>query len=139
MSTGFTLPRGGSQSWPSVPLVLLVWLAVGAIALRAAISLPSTPVAPVLLILFGATCVWMFFSPRYELTLPVLLLFLALVDGALRLYTGVGELTLLRDALLYAIVIGAVARMILRGERPKAPPFTGWVVAFTAVTVVQLA
>jgi hypothetical protein len=81
----------------------------------------------------------MFFSPRYELTLPVLLLYLALVDGALRLYTGVGELTLLRDALLYAIVIGAVARMILRGERPKAPPFTGWVVAFTAVTVVQLA
>ncbi len=81
----------------------------------------------------------MFVSPRYEWSLVVLLLYLALADGVVRLTTGTSELTLVRDALLYAIVLGAVVRGLIRRQPFEPPPLTAWVVAFVAVVLVQLA
>jgi hypothetical protein len=128
-----------SAAPPRYLAIALVWLGVAAVSLQAAIVLPGTPIVFFLGFAFGAICLWMFLSPRYEWTLAVLLLYVALADGFIRLRTGVSELTLLRDGLLYAIVIGAVFRELAAGRRVEAPPLTGWVVAFVAVVLVQLA
>src|SRR6478672_5963003 len=72
-------------------------LAIAAASLSAAIALPAAPFALLLAPIFGAACIWMFVSPHYEWSLAVLLLYLALADGVVRLATGTSELTLLRD------------------------------------------
>src|SRR3954462_11089472 len=82
-------------------------LPIIAVSLSVAIALPAAPFALLLTPVFGATCISMFVSERYEWSLAVLLLYVALVDGFVRLTTGIPELTLLRDGLLYAIVLAA--------------------------------
>jgi hypothetical protein len=91
---------------------------------------------PVLLAPFA---LWMVFSERYELTLGVLLIYLGCVDGVVKLASGSTLATLGRDVLLYSIVVGAVARMIIRKTPITIPRFTGFVVAWVAVCVIQLA
>jgi glycosyltransferase involved in cell wall biosynthesis len=127
--------RAGSRALAAA----VTGLAMAALSLGAAIALPAPPFAVLAALAFGATCVWMFLTPRYEWSLAVLLLYLALADGVIRLATGASELTLLRDGLLYAIVLGAVARGLVRRQPLEPPPLTAWVVAFTAVVLVQVA
>src|SRR4051812_43295118 len=55
---------------------------------------------------FVAVAGWMFLSERYALSLAVLLLYLGLLDGFLKLKTGSQFATLGRDILLYSIVFG---------------------------------
>jgi hypothetical protein len=92
--------------------------------------------APVLLV---PLALWLFFSERYEITLAVLLLYLGLLDGVLKLASGSSIATLVRDVLLYTIVLGAVVRMILRKTPLTLPLFTGIVLAWVAVCVMQVA
>lgn len=80
---------------------------------------------------------WMFLSERYELTLAVLLLYLLLLDGFLKLKTGSQFATLGRDILFYAIVSGAVARWLQRRQSVPLPPLSGWVLAFTLIIAVS--
>jgi hypothetical protein len=132
-------PRGPSAVVLRPLLVVLVWLAVAAVSFRAAVVLPTAPIEVILLAVFGVTCTWMLLSSRYKWTLAVVLLYVALADGFIRLRTGTSELTLLRDGLLYAVVIGAVVRTLVRRDRVEVPPLTGWVVAFVAAVFIQLA
>jgi hypothetical protein len=80
-----------------------------------------------------------FVSTRIERSLAALLLYIGLLDGYIRLKTGNFNLTLLRDVLLYAIAAGALARELRSRDGLRLPPFSGWVVAFVAVVLVQLA
>jgi hypothetical protein len=82
---------------------------------------------------------WLFFSERYEVTLAVLLLYLGLLDGAVKLASGSSVATLGRDLLLYAIVAGATVRMVLRKTPVTLPVFTGFVLAWVAVCLMQVA
>src|SRR3954465_1898258 len=104
-----------------VPLVV-VCLAIAAVSLSVAIALPAAPFALLLTPVFAAVCIWMFLSARYEWSLAVLLLYLALVGGFVRLATGIPELTLLRDGLLWAIVLGTVLRPLVRRQALTMPP-----------------
>jgi hypothetical protein len=90
-------------------------------------------------ITFLCASAWMFFSERYALTLAVLTLYLGLVDGYLKLRTGSMYATLPRDALLYAICFGLLARAVVRRERIPLPPFTGMLIAYVLLVVLQLA
>jgi hypothetical protein len=113
----------------------------GAIVAAVIVGLGSThsfayAAAPVLLI---PIALWLFLSERYELTLAVLILYLGLLDGVVKLSSGSSIATLGRDALLYSIVLGAVVRAIIRKEPLRAPPLTGLVLAWVAVCVAQLA
>src|SRR5262249_39058986 len=62
-----------------------------------------------------------------------------LLDGFLKLRTGSSLATVGRDALLYAVIAGIVARGVLRRQRLQLPPLSGWVLAFVVVVVVQMA
>jgi hypothetical protein len=85
----------------------------------------------------GIAC-WMLVSDRYEWTLLVLLAYLGLFDGLLKLRLDRDGVTLLRDVLLYSIVLGAIARWVAGKETYRWPPYSAWVVAWVGVVVIQL-
>ena len=87
---------------------------------------------------FAGLVAWMFVSTRPEWPLAVFALYLGLLDGYLKLSTGVGNLTVARDVLLYAIVLGILVRAAIRKQRLTLPPLSSWVIAFVAVVLVQL-
>ena len=78
-------------------------------------------------------------NERYEWSLVVLILYVGLADGYLKLSTGSSNATLLRDLLLYAIVVGALIRFVVRGRTLELPPLSGWVFAWVGVVLIQLA
>lgn len=94
------------------------------------------PIAFAGAIAVGAVCV---VSERYTLTLGGLMLFLGLADGYLKLRFQGLAVTGLRDALLFAIMAGALMRIATSDEPIRWPPLTGLVVAWLAVVGVQLA
>ncbi len=98
----------------------------------------GTPLAAFGALVILGTATWMFLSERYEWSLVVLMVYLGLADGYLKLSSGSSNVTVARDLLLYAIAAGAIARMAMKGETPRFPPLTGWVVAWVAVVVVQV-
>src|SRR4051794_16886575 len=138
------------QTWstashvPRLPRLRLGWggaaAAAIAIVVTVAISAASAGQLLLALLIFGALslCLWLLLSDRYEVTLAVLLLYLGLLDGYVKLKLNTSWATLGRDALLYAIVFGALARAAVRRQQIEVPPLTGWVVAFAAVVLIQI-
>jgi hypothetical protein len=127
-----------SVSWQPVLLTVAtaaaaVWIGTAGLQSRSAFVHEAVPVLLVPLAL------WLFFSERYEVTLAVLLLYLGLLDGVLKLASGSTLATLGRDVVLYAITLGAVVRMVLRKTPLTLPPFTGFALAWLAVCVMQVA
>lgn len=118
-------------------LALFGALAAMTLAVSAAVT-PTTTLAGIGGVALAGASTWMFFSERRALTLAALVLYLGLLDGYLKLSTGSSLATLGRDVLLYAIVLGLLARSVLRREPLPAPPLTGLVLAFVALTLVQL-
>ncbi|HVO55189.1 MAG TPA: hypothetical protein VMT37_12335 [Solirubrobacterales bacterium] len=123
---------------PLGALAMVVVLALAGTAVTAQIPHPTvlTSAAAVGVLLAVG---WMLFSERYEWSLAILMLYIGLADGFLKLSTGSSQITLVRDLLLYAIAAGALVRMAVNRTTPSFPPLTGWVVAWVAVVVVQLA
>lgn len=78
-------------------------------------------------------------SARYEVTLTVLVLYLGLVDGVIKLKTNSEMVSSLRDLLIAAICAGALVRMVVRREPVRLPPLSGWVIAFVVLTLVEAA
>jgi hypothetical protein len=110
------------------------------IGLAVTIQFPSaTPLVALLAIGLLAIAAWMLFSERYEWSLAILMLYLGLADGYLKLRTGSSYITVVRDLLLYAIAVGALVRIAVRHQSLTLPPLSGWVIAWVVVVVVQLA
>jgi hypothetical protein len=86
--------------------------------------------------LFMVVPLWLATTTRTGWALGCVLLYLGLVDGVLKLKTGVEVADLGRDALLYAVVAGMAFRS--RGLL-KLPALGAWVVAWTIIILVQLA
>ncbi len=107
----------------------LIGIALAARAPRLGVPLPLVGLA----IAIPAWCVS---THRARLALAVVLLYLGLVDGVVRLETAGQGATLVRDVLLYAVAIGVV----LRARGPlRLPALGGWVLAWIAVVLIQLA
>jgi hypothetical protein len=114
-------------------VVAAVWVGLVGLQSRHAFLHEAVPV------LLLPLALWLFFSERYEVTLVVLMLYLGLMDGVVKLASGSSIATLGRDLLLYSIVLGALARMFLRKKPITLPRFTGIALAWVAVCVMQLA
>jgi hypothetical protein len=97
------------------------------------------PVIAGVIVLGGVVGGALFFTPRCEISLAIVGAYVLLLDGYLKLRFP-GQLTTLgRDALLYALVAGAVIRLALSGARIQLPPLSGWVIAWVLIFVAQLA
>jgi hypothetical protein len=98
----------------------------------------ESPLVAVALALLAVLPAWMVFSSNYRLTLAVLMLYLGLLDGVLKLKLNVSIATLGRDVLLYSIVIGALARLAIEARAISVPPLSGYVLAFVVIVLVQI-
>ncbi len=76
-------------------------------------------------------------SVRYEVTLTILVLYLGLLDGVVKLETANQMVSSLRDLMIAAVCIGAIVRMIVRRDEVRLPPLAGWVIAFVLLVLVQ--
>ena len=66
--------------------------------------------------------------------MALLALYLGLLDGPVKLAIGAHELTAsVRNVLIGAVVLGALMRIVVRREKVKLPPLSGWVIAFVTV------
>lgn len=81
---------------------------------------------------------WLVTTRRTGLALALFMVYLGTLDGYLKLSTGVPALTFVRDALLFAIVVGLLVRAQVRGTRLAAPPLSMWVGGFVVLVIVQL-
>ncbi|HVW45564.1 MAG TPA: hypothetical protein VHA76_00815 [Solirubrobacterales bacterium] len=131
----------GLRARAATPLGNLATAAVlAALGLAVTARLPTpTPVSIIAVVGILAATIWMLCSERYEWTLVVLMLYLGLADGVLKLVTDSQPVTLVRDLLFYAIVVGAMVRMIVRRRPLVLPPLSGWVIAWVIVVLVQIA
>jgi hypothetical protein len=129
---------GGGVPLPVAAGLVLGTAALGLLATSEA-GTPSEAVALLGLPFLGVVA-WMFSTSRKELALAVVLLYLGLVDGYLKLSVPAGnELPGLgRDALLYAVAIGMLVRNVVKRQPLELPPLTAWVIAWLAVVLVQL-
>jgi hypothetical protein len=78
-------------------------------------------------------------SDRYEITLALLLLYLGMVDGVIKLMTANQGVSAIRDVLIAAISIGALVRVLARREPVRLPPLSAWVLAFVLLVLVEAA
>lgn len=137
--TDLLLGRGPAAGWPSLARSVCAGLAALCLALFISTKAADvSPMAPIGAALFLVLPAWMFVNQRVEQSLAVLIVYLGVLDGYLKLRFDVEVLTLGRDVLLYAIALGMLARTILRRRPVRVPPLTGWIVAWTAVVLVQL-
>jgi hypothetical protein len=112
---------------------------LAAVALGLALKMPAPTPVTTLAVLGGIAAIgWLLINERYELSLALLMLYVGLLDGFLKLKTGNSQVTLGRDLLLYGIAAGALVRMAVRREQIRWPPLSGWILAWIVVIAVQL-
>jgi hypothetical protein len=111
---------------------------LGVVAIAVSIRLPTSSLVAAGVVGVLLLCAWMLFEPRTELTLAVLMVYLAVADGYLKLKTGESAAVLARDLLLYAIAVGVLIRALVRQDELRPPPLTGWVVAWVVVVGIQV-
>lgn len=126
----------------SVKIRLIGFLVAASAALGTVVLAYESPTASLVgpaavAFVFGVS-VWMLSSAKTHVTLAILMLYLGLADGVIKMMSNSSSATLGRDLLLYAIVIGIVVKRMLRKQPFTAPPLTGWILAFLGVIAVQL-
>lgn len=115
---------------------VLVPLAV-ALAVSVEVSRPSIPLL-LGLVVGGLGVVALVMSPRYEVTLTCVVLYLGLLDGPVKLGVGGHEAaSAVRDVLIFAVSLGALLRLLVKKQRIELPPLSAWVFAFVALVLVE--
>jgi hypothetical protein len=118
----------------------LAFVVAATVGLTVAIGVHTIPGPLAFVGLFlGAVVVWMFFTERVLLSLAILVVFLGTLDGFLKLKTGSGAVTLVRDVLIFAIASSLLVRRLVRHQHLDPPPLTGWIAAFVALVVAETA
>jgi hypothetical protein len=85
-----------------------------------------------------AGALWLASTRNTLRALALLMLYLGLLDGYLKLSTGSNLVTLARDVLLFALVAGLLIRATAERRSMSLPPLSGWVAVFVLLVMVQL-
>jgi len=113
-------------------------LIVLAVALGIALEVPNPrPAAVAGITLGGLGVLALAISTRYEVTLTLLVLYLGLLDGPVKLESASQAASAVRDILILAIGLGMVVRLVVKRERVRLPPLSAWVLAFVAVVLIE--
>lgn len=115
----------------------LVTVVAGGLTLAASNS-GFSPVAVLAAATGAIVAGWLLVTSRYEWSFIIVLLYLGLADGYLKLSTGSRIATLGRDVVIYTIVGGAIVRLLAKREAIAFPPLTGWVIGFVALVGVEI-
>lgn len=122
-------------------LVLIGASALIPLALGLAISI-AVPNPSFLLLLAlavgGLGIVALMASPNYAMTLTIVVLYLGLLEGPVKLGSGAhATAAVVRDVLIAAISLGALLRLLVSRERVKLPAMGAWVLAFVALVLIE--
>jgi hypothetical protein len=117
----------------------LTVLLAALLALAIAAAVPKPNLAFTLGLLIGvAGLVTLMVNSRLEVTVTILAVFLGCLDGPLKGFAGGGNATaVVRNVLVFAVVIGALARLGNRRDPIRFPAMSGWVFAFVALVLVE--
>ncbi len=122
-------------------LVFITALIPFVLALAISVETPHPSVkeiVEVVLLIVGAVgVVALMASVRYTITLSLLVLYLGLLDGPVKLEAANKLASGFRDILIVAIALGMLMRVSVRKTRVSIPPLAGWVLAFIAVALVE--
>jgi hypothetical protein len=121
---------------------LLVSAGAAAVALAIALEVSLHVANPSFSLLFAlaAGALGLFalaFSSRLEVTVTLLALYLGLLDGPVKLLSVNQAASSVRDLLIGAVSLGALARLLARREPLRLPPLCGWVLAFVVLVVAE--
>lgn len=126
---------------PAGRSTLLTWAAVALAATAAfglAVVVPDPNAATVAAIVLGSAAIVLLMAiPRLEVTVAALALYLGLLDGPVKLLSANQAASGVRDALIAAVAVGALARIAARREPVRLPPLSGWVLAFVLLVLVE--
>jgi hypothetical protein len=108
------------------------------IALGITVALPHASLLLVLGVIAASVgVVALMVNSRLEVTVVLLVLYLGLFNGPVKLFTSSREVTAsVQDVLVLAVCAGALIRLVVRRERVKLPPASSWVIAW--VTLVAM-
>src|SRR5271154_1991753 len=146
-----TIPvRPSSHRWDGHPHVLnrraRELLLIGAnavIPLVLALAISVEVKNPSLLLLLGLSAgavgvVALITSDRYPMTLTLIVLYLGLLEGPVKLGSGAHEeAAVIRDVLIFSVGLGAVLRLVVKREPITLPPMSAWPLAFVALVLVE--
>jgi hypothetical protein len=122
------------------------WLLAGAFALGAAGAALAISVAvpkPSITLALGGVVVllfivWLIRTPRLELTVTAVVIFLGCLNGPTKLVANAGAASSgLQDVLVLAVVLGLFFRMLAKRVPSRPPPLFGWVLAFIVLVVIE--
>lgn len=117
-------------------LGFLIPLSVG-LAISLQYAKPSILLA-VALVVGTVAVVMLMTSRRLGLTVTIVVLYLGLLEGPVKLGTGGHEAaSVVRDMLIYAVAAGALLRLITSRQRIVLPPLSGWVLAWVALVLIE--
>jgi hypothetical protein len=113
-----------------IPLVL---------ALAVVIAMPKPNVPLVFGGLLGALgIVALVASPRLEVTVAVIAVYLGCLNGPLKLVVSAGAASsALQDIVVLAVALGVLLRVIVRRQGVRLPALSGWVIAFTLIVLTE--
>jgi hypothetical protein len=108
------------------------------VALGIALQISTPNSVLVLAIVLGVLFVsGLVISTRYELTLSLLVLYLGLLDGPIKLISASQAASAIRDVLIFAIGLGMIVRLLASRKRVQLPPLSGWVLAFVVTVLIE--
>jgi len=114
-----------------IPLVL---------ALAISVAVPNPSLTLLIAGVVGvAAVVALAANPHLEVSVVILALYLGMLEGPVKLGSGGhAAAAVVRDVLIFAVVLGALLRLVAREQPVKLPKLSGWVFAWAAIVLVEI-
>lgn len=136
-----TAHRGVQSRRTHERLTVAAAAAVAAVlAMAITVAMPKPNFALVIGLLIGVAAILaLMLSTRHEVTVAVLVVYLGLLDGPVKLESASQAASGVRDVLILAVALGIFLRAVMRGQGITMPPLSNWVLAFVAVVLIEAA
>jgi hypothetical protein len=127
----------GRRAGDLLPIVL-VGLVPAAVALAVAVAVPNPNLLLAGGLMLGALgLIALVLNTRLEISVALVALYLGVVEGPVKLLSASQATSPIRDVLISAVCVGALARLAVGRERVRLPPLSGWVFLFVACVLVE--
>lgn len=131
------LPRPSADGLAGQIVAGLLVAGIAVVLTYAVTHLRGTVAIAALVVAAGT--VWFATTRHTGMALALLMLYLGLLDGYLKLSSGSSAVTFVRDALLFAMAAGLLVRAIAKRQPLPLPPLSGWVLLFVVIVLAQVA
>jgi hypothetical protein len=119
-------------------LVAVTGLVALGLAFGVVLAIPNPGLVTVVGVIVAMLVVFaLIVSPRYEVTVTIVVLYLGLLDGPVKLLTASRAASSLRNVLVLAVLIGMAARLATDRKKISIPPLSAWVFGFVAAVLIQ--